>query len=109
MWNDLPPVGGVAPQGQQPARPTESPPEKQKGETRPAAGRLEGRRRLENDTLEISQLARKQLEAAREAREKGEKLEGSDLEFTGQRFYTLGLNIIRKEEIKPPSEPEIKP
>ncbi len=66
------------------------------------------RKRLAEDTIEISAAARRQqLEQQKEEADKSR--EENNLQFTGNHFYTLGLTLIRQEEITPPSEPDIKP
>lgn len=75
----------------------------------PQAERLSGRRQLAEDTIEISSQGQRELQQLQETREREQdRLDRNDLEFTGRRFYTIGLNIIREERIQPPSEPEIK-
>ncbi|MBL7033592.1 MAG: hypothetical protein ISR91_05545 [Candidatus Delongbacteria bacterium] len=64
--------------------------------------------RLEEDTIEISATARQQ-QVERQREEVEQEAEEDNLQFTGNHFYTLGLNLIKQEEIAPPSEPEIKP
>ncbi len=66
------------------------------------------RQRLEADTIEISDTARRQQVEQKQV-ETEKSREESNLQFTGNHFYTLGLNLIKQEAIASPSEPEIKP
>jgi hypothetical protein len=66
------------------------------------------RQRLESDTIEISETARRQ-QVEQQHVETEKNREESNLQFTGNHFYTLGLNLIKQEAIASPSEPEIKP
>jgi hypothetical protein len=66
------------------------------------------RQRLESDSIEISDTARRQQVELKQI--ETEKIKEEDnLQFTGNHFYTLGLNLIKQEAIASPSEPEIKP
>jgi len=91
-----------------PRPPTTSSGKEKRPESAPKAERISGRKQLAEDTIEISSQGKDELQHLQASRAQNERLDQNDLEFTGRRFYTIGLNIIREERIQPPSEPDVK-